>query len=41
MAKSVLHIDETYGQIINRSDGKSGKTNAYNWVFRSVPSQKY
>uniref|UniRef100_UPI0036D3A666 IS66 family transposase n=1 Tax=Heyndrickxia sporothermodurans TaxID=46224 RepID=UPI0036D3A666 len=39
MAKSVLHVDETYGQIINRSDGKSGQANAYNWVFRSVPSQ--
>lgn len=39
MAKSILHVDETYGQIINRSDGKSGQTNAYNWVFRSVPSQ--
>ncbi len=26
-------------QIINRSDGKSGQTNAYNWVYRSVPSQ--
>lgn len=39
MNKSLLHVDETYGQIINRSDGKSGQTNAYNWVFRSVPSQ--
>ncbi|MFC0559017.1 IS66 family transposase [Halalkalibacter alkalisediminis] len=39
MSKSVLHVDETYGQIINRSDGKSGQTNAYNWVYRSVPSQ--
>jgi len=39
MSKSVLHVDETYGQIINRSDGKSGQANAYNWVFRSVPSQ--
>ena len=39
MTKSILHVDETYGQIINRSDGKSGQTNAYNWVFRSVPSQ--
>jgi transposase len=39
MAKSVLHVDETYGQIINRSDGKSGQTNAYNWVSRSVPCQ--
>ena len=38
-AKSVLHVDETYGQIIKRSDGKSGQSNAYNWVFRSVPSQ--
>ena len=39
MTKSLLHVDETYGQVINRSDGKSGQTNAYNWVFRSVPSQ--
>ena len=39
MAKSILHVDETYGQIINRSDGKPGQTNAYNWVYRSVPSQ--
>jgi transposase len=39
MTKSILHVDETYGQIINRSDGKSGQTNAYNWVYRSVPSQ--
>ncbi|MEC1759523.1 IS66 family transposase [Schinkia azotoformans] len=39
MAKSILHIDETYGQIINRSDGKSGQTNAYNWVSRSIPCQ--
>ncbi|MGJ7920932.1 IS66 family transposase [Neobacillus sp. LXY-4] len=39
MDKSLLHVDETFGQIINRSDGKSGQTNAYNWVFRSVPSQ--
>jgi transposase len=39
MSKSVLHVDETYSQIINRSDGKSGQSNAYNWVYRSVPSQ--
>jgi len=39
MAKSVLHCDETYSQIINRSDGKSGQSNAYNWVYRSVPTQ--
>lgn len=39
MTKSILHVDETYGQIINRSDGKSGQSNAYNWVYRSVPSQ--
>lgn len=39
MAKSILHVDETYSQIINRSDGKSGQSNAYNWVYRSVPSQ--
>ena len=39
MNKSVLHVDETYAQIINRSDGKSGQSNAYNWVYRSVPSQ--
>ncbi|EON73416.1 transposase IS66 [Lysinibacillus sphaericus OT4b.31] len=39
MAKSVLHVDETYAQIIKRSYGKSGQSNAYNWVYRSVPSQ--
>lgn len=39
MTKSIFHVDETYGQIINRSDGKSGQSNAYNWVYRSVPSQ--
>ena len=39
MAKSILHVDETYAQIINRSDGKTGQTNAYNWVYRTVPSQ--
>ena len=32
-------MDETYAQIIKRSDGKCGQSNAYNWVFRSVPSQ--
>lgn len=39
MTKSFLHIDETYAQILMRSDGKSGQTNAYNWVFKSIPSQ--
>jgi transposase len=39
MEKTILHVDETYAQIINRSDGKSGQSNAYNWVYRSVPSQ--
>lgn len=39
MDKSILHVDETYGKIVNRSDGKSGQSNAYNWVYRSVPSQ--
>lgn len=39
MTKSVLHVDETYAQIINRSDGKSGQSNAYNWLYRSIPSQ--
>ncbi|MBN6187788.1 IS66 family transposase [Aneurinibacillus sp. BA2021] len=39
VSKSALHADETHEQIINRSDGKSGQANAYNWVFRSVPSQ--
>lgn len=38
-SKSVMHVDETYAQIIHRSDGKPGQSNAYNWVFRSVPSQ--
>ena len=39
LAKSLLHVDETSGKIINRSDGKSGQSNAYNWVYRSVPCQ--
>ena len=39
MAKSILHVDETHAKIINRSDGKSGQSNAYNWVYRSVPCQ--
>ncbi|RUL45627.1 IS66 family transposase [Lysinibacillus antri] len=39
MLKSFMHVDETYSQILNRSDGKSAQSNAYNWVFRSVPSQ--
>lgn len=39
-AKSILHVDETYAQIIKHSDGKSGQSNAYNWLFRSVPSQR-
>lgn len=39
MTKTILHIDETYAQIINRSDDKSGQTNAYKWVYRSVSSQ--
>ncbi|NSL52762.1 IS66 family transposase [Calidifontibacillus erzurumensis] len=39
MKKSILHIDETYVQILKRSDGKSAQSNAYNWVFRSVAYQ--
>lgn len=39
MKKSILHVDETYGKIIHRSDGKRGNSNAYNWVYRSVLSQ--
>lgn len=39
MAKSILHVDETYAQIIYRSDGKKGDANAYNWVYKSVPYQ--
>ncbi|NCU18343.1 IS66 family transposase [Pallidibacillus pasinlerensis] len=39
LSKSILHVDETYGKIINRSDGKPGRSNAYNWVYRSVPNQ--
>lgn len=37
-AKSVLHLDETYSQILKRSDGKPAQSNAYNWVARSVQS---
>jgi transposase len=38
-SRSLLHIDETYAQVLNRSDGKSAQSNAYNWVFRTVPYQ--
>lgn len=38
-AKSVLHIDETYAQILKRSDGKPAQSNAYNWVCRSAKSE--
>lgn len=38
-SKSLLHIDEKYTQVLNRSDGKSAQSNAYNWVFRTVPYQ--
>lgn len=37
--KSVLHIDETYAQILKRSDGRPGQSNAYNWVCRSVANE--
>lgn len=30
MAKFILHVDETYAQILKRSD---------NWLYKSVPSQ--
>lgn len=38
-SKSVLHMDETFGQILKRSDGKPAQSNAYNWVSRSVQSE--
>lgn len=38
-AKSLLHIDETVAQVLNRSDGKRAQSNAYNWVFRTVPTE--
>ncbi len=37
--RSVLHVDETHARIIKRSDGKPGHTKAYNWVYRTVPSE--
>lgn len=39
LEKSILHIDETYAQVLNRSDGRPARSNAYNWVFRTVPAQ--
>uniref|UniRef100_UPI0040402AC8 IS66 family transposase n=1 Tax=Ureibacillus sp. FSL K6-0786 TaxID=2954607 RepID=UPI0040402AC8 len=39
LKKSILHVDETYAQVLNRSDGKPAQSKAYNWVFRSVGSQ--
>lgn len=38
-AKSVLHVDKTYAQILKRSNGKSAQSNAYNWECRSVHSE--
>ena len=38
-AKSVLHMDETYNQILKRSDGKPAQSNAYHWVSRRVQSE--
>lgn len=38
-AKTLLHIDETVAKVLNRSDGKRPQSNAYNWVFRSVPTE--
>lgn len=37
--KTLLHIDETVAKVLNRSDGKRPQSNAYNWVFRSVPTE--
>ncbi|WP_431312220.1 IS66 family transposase [Sporosarcina trichiuri] len=37
--RNVLHVDETYAQVVHRSDGKSGQSKAFNWVCRTVPSQ--
>ncbi|GKV67503.1 hypothetical protein NCCP2716_00010 [Sporosarcina sp. NCCP-2716] len=37
--RNVLHVDETYAQVIHISDGKTGQSKAYNWVCRTVPSQ--
>ena len=38
-SRSLLHIDETYAQVVNRSDGKTAQSKAFNWVSRSVPYQ--
>ena len=37
--KTILHIDETVAKVLKRSDGKKAQSNAYNWVFRSVPAE--
>lgn len=39
LLRSNLYVDETGAQVINRSDGKSAQSNAYNWVFRTVISE--
>ena len=38
-SRSLLHIDETSAQVLNRSDGRPAQSNAYNWVFRTVVYQ--
>lgn len=35
--RSLMHCDETTAQVLNRSDGKSPQSTAYNWVRRSLP----
>nr|WP_245622793.1 IS66 family transposase [Lysinibacillus contaminans] len=37
--KTLLHMDETVAQVLNRSDGKRAQSNAYNWIFRTVPTE--
>lgn len=38
-SKSLLHIDETSAQVLNRSDGRPAQSNAYNRGFRTVVYQ--
>lgn len=37
--KNILYVDETTGKVIKRSDGKSGASTAYTWLYKSSPTE--
>lgn len=41
LKEDILAVDETPYRILHRSDGKSGRTKAQNWVYRTVGTSVY